>query len=376
MALNFPPVDALDGNPTNGMIWTSPEGRQWKYDSTIPGWRSLAPTGNSNIVYRGGLDLTEDPNVQYTDIEAGNQFAVVVGANPVDGTLYPGLAGKDIEEGSIVMYDGNEWQLASAFPYATEDVPGIVELADANEAIADPLVGRVVMTPERTGELIDVMVPQAEMDVKGKTRYATKNEADTGTFMHAALTPYSIGNILARLHRLEFGAVPTGMVSWFPAKNSTDIPSGYMICDGSRIYDQGDTADLYQALRSWGNPWGNSPSSDVVKLPDLRGRFIRGYHYDTGRDPDSAAYGSAQDDTYMSHTHGVIDSGHDHRVPGYVALSDANEDDHRIIIDDDYFIGDKREESTEKAFSGISINPAGQSETKPKNISLTPVIKL
>ena len=51
MALNFPPVNAEDGDPTNGMIWTSPDGYQWKYDSSIPGWRSLAPTGNSNIVY-------------------------------------------------------------------------------------------------------------------------------------------------------------------------------------------------------------------------------------------------------------------------------------------------------------------------------------
>ena len=57
MALNFPPVDAGDGNPTDGMVWTAPNGRQWKYNASVPGWTSLAATGNSNIVYRGGLNL-------------------------------------------------------------------------------------------------------------------------------------------------------------------------------------------------------------------------------------------------------------------------------------------------------------------------------
>ena len=300
MALNFPPVNAADGNPTNGMIWTSPDGYQWKYDATVPGWKSLAPTGNSNIVYRGGLDLTTDPNLQYNDIEAGNEFVIVVGADPVDGSLYPGLGGEAVSEGAIARYDGNQWQVINSIPYATEDVPGIVELADENEAIADPLVGRVVMTPERTGELIDVKVPQAEVDVVGKTRYATKNEADAGQFMHAALTPNSISNILARLSRLEYNIVDPGMIMWVGAQKEVDIPAGWLLCDGRRIYEDGETAELYRKLRLWGNPWGNSPSSDVVKIPDLRGRFIRGYHDGTGRDPDDTKFGQYQADTIWS----------------------------------------------------------------------------
>ena len=83
MALNFPPVDAGDGNPTDGMIWTAPNGRQWKYNASVPGWTSLAATGNSNIVYRGGLNLREDPDSQYPDIVSGNQFVVTTGADPV-----------------------------------------------------------------------------------------------------------------------------------------------------------------------------------------------------------------------------------------------------------------------------------------------------
>ena len=373
MALNFPPVNAADGNPTNGMIWTSPEGRQWKYDSTIPGWRSLAPTGNSNIVYRGGLDLTEDPNIQYNDIEAGNEFVVVVGADPVDGTLYPGLGGQTVQEGAIALYDGNEWQVTSNIPYATEDVPGIVELADENEAIADPLVGRVVMTPERTGELIDVKVPQAETNVVGKTRYATKNEADAGTFMHAALTPFSIGNILSRLHRLEYNIVESGMVMWMAAAKE-HIPAGWIHCDGRRIYPQGETTDLYDKLRLWGNPWGNSPSSDVVLIPDLRGRFIRGNNDGSGRDPDNTNFGQPQNDTFATHAHGVNQQGHRHKIEGNGYSSSSSGESPDVIVDDN--LGVPRESFTENAQIPISIQPVGHDETRPKNINLTPVIKL
>ena len=110
MLLNFSPVDSNDGNPTDGQTWTAPNGRQWIYRTSIPGWQSLAPTGNSNIIYRGGIDLTQDPDLQYSDIESGNQFAVGTGATPVDGALYPGLGGRDILEGSVVIYDGNQWQ--------------------------------------------------------------------------------------------------------------------------------------------------------------------------------------------------------------------------------------------------------------------------
>ena len=93
MALNFPPVDAGDGNPTDGMVWTAPNGRQWMYDVSLPGWKSLSATGNSNIVYRGGIDPNQDPNAQYADIVSGNEFITTATVASIDGAFYPGLAG-------------------------------------------------------------------------------------------------------------------------------------------------------------------------------------------------------------------------------------------------------------------------------------------
>ena len=373
MALNFPPVDAGDGNPTDGMIWTAPNGRQWKYDASVPGWTSLAATGNSNIIYRGGLDLTQDPFLQYDPIDAGNQFVVTVGADPVDGTLYPGLGGKNVAEGAIAMYDGNQWQVTSNLPYATEDQAGIVELADVNEA-QDATNNRVVLTPKRGDDLIDAKIKQAKTDRVGKTRYASQAEAEAGTEDEAALTPASIKNLIDKLDSLEFNIVDTGMIMWVGAQKESDIPGGWILCDGRRIYEDGITVELYRKLKQWDNPWGNSPTSDVVRIPDLRGRFIRGYHYDTGVDPDSAAYGAAVNDTFKSHTHGVNDPGHDHFISGNGYNSGANAPEPDVIVDNN--TGVPNQSDTNNSLTGVSLDSTGGSETKPKNISLTPVIKL
>jgi len=160
MALNFPPVDAGDGNPTNGMVWTAPNGRQWKYDATIPGWTSLAATGNSNIIYRGGLDLLTDPNLQYNDIVSGNEFIATTEANPIDGALYPGLGGALGAPGTILRYDGNQWQATGDFyPYATEQDAGVIELATEAEAL-DVNNHRVALTPKRGAELAVQLIDQ------------------------------------------------------------------------------------------------------------------------------------------------------------------------------------------------------------------------
>lgn len=372
MALNFPPVDANDGNPTDGMIWTSPNGYQWKYNAGIPGWESVAPTGNSNIVYRGGIDLTRDPDNQFNDLQPGNEFVVTTGDDPVNDGFYPGLGGFNVPEGSMVRYDGSEWQVLNQIPYATENAPGVVELAAADQ-VEDPNNHRTVLTPKRGHELVDYKIVQATTDIVGKTRYATKNEAIAGTETQAALTPSSIEDLIARIDRLEYNIVDTAMVMWF-AGGTESIPNGWMHCDGSRIYNEGITAGLYVALQAVGNPWGNGPASDVVRVPDLRGRFIRGYDDGAGRDPDDAAFGASQEDTFMSHTHSVNDLGHKHDIQGNSYDVTITYPDSDILIDDN--LGVVRQNETANAFSNISIRNTGQQETRPKNLNLTPVIKL
>jgi microcystin-dependent protein len=366
-ALNFPPFSANDPNPSNGDVWTAPNGTQWEYDINIPAWKALAKPG-PGVVYRGGIDLTLDPNSQYQQIVSGNFFVITVGANPANNAFYPGLGGLDAEEGNEIIYDGTEWQFITVqIPYATTTVAGKVELATAAEAEAG-VNSETVLTPA-TGQLL---VPQATTTVVGKTRYATKTEAELGSITDAALTPSSIANLLQLIADNKANQVPVGMIMWFTGNNA---PGGWTVCDGGRIYDSGLTRDLYRFLKQvGGKPWSNG---DIVKVPDLRGRFIRANNLGTNRDPANPSLGEAQDDQLQQHLHSIDDPGHDHNFEGYSVDLDNNESN-RAIMDD------KRNRTT--LSDGLAVRPAktginktkntGGAETRPKNLNLLPCIKL
>lgn len=83
---------------------------------------------------------------------------------------------------------------------------------------------------------------------------------------------------------VAFNAIlfPAGIIVPFagPAEN---IPSGWMLCDGSEI-SRSEYGNLYNAI---GVNWGVGDNSTTFNLPDLRGVFLRGISGDSGNDPDA-----------------------------------------------------------------------------------------
>lgn len=64
-------------------------------------------------------------------------------------------------------------------------------------------------------------------------------------------------------------SMPVGSIIPF---GSNDIPTGYLMCDGSEI-SKTDYVDLYKVI---GNSFGTPTSNTVFKLPDLRNKFVQG----------------------------------------------------------------------------------------------------
>jgi microcystin-dependent protein len=375
-AINFPPFTDSDPNPSNGDIWTDQNGTQWEYNVNIPAWKALAKPG-PGVVYRGGIDLTLDPNSQYQQIVSGNFFVITVGANPANNAFYPGLGGLDAEEGNEIIYDGTEWQFITVqIPYATTTVAGKVELATAAEAEAGTN-NTTAMTPLRVVQSIDEQIPQATTSQKGRTKYASRNEASAADRNDVALTPDSIKDLVNQILSNNENRVPTGMVMWWTAEKDGDLPLGWVHCNGQRIYNNGDTADLYQFLKRVGNTWGDG--NNVVRVPDLRGDFIRGYHEGlSSRDPDLEDFGRSQSDEFKRHNHSIEDPGHDHDVEGRREDGGSNLSP-RVIVDDDRSGSIKHvdENAAIRNNTNIKIVSEGKSEeTRPKNRSLKPVIKL
>lgn len=112
------------------------------------------------------------------------------------------------------------------------------------------------------------------------------------------------------------GGVAIGtIISWAGASTGTGTaapPTGYILCNGSTPGGTGAYASLYAAI---GNKWGGTDAASM-KIPDLRGKFIRMVDHGAGVDPDAGArvandtggntgdnVGSYQADAFEDHTH-------------------------------------------------------------------------
>jgi microcystin-dependent protein len=72
-------------------------------------------------------------------------------------------------------------------------------------------------------------------------------------------------------------SVPIGTIDWFAMSTA---PAGYLECDGSAV-----SRSTYSALFSKiGTLYGVGDGSSTFNLPDLRGRFARGWDRNLGRD--------------------------------------------------------------------------------------------
>ena len=97
---------------------------------------------------------------------------------------------------------------------------------------------------------------------------------------------------------------PAGMISPFagPVEN---IPTGWMLCDGSAV-SRTEYANLYDAI---GVCWGVGDGSTTFNLPDLRGIFLRGVSGDSGNDTDA-------DNRIVLHNNGGNTGGGAFRIGG------------------------------------------------------------
>lgn len=104
------------------------------------------------------------------------------------------------------------------------------------------------------------------------------------------------------------GGVPVGMIASFAAT----CPTGWLTANGTAV-SRATYASLYSFM---GDAFGEGDGSTTFHLPDLRGKFLRGFDNSAGNDPDAASrtacntggntgdnIGSCQDGAVGNHTH-------------------------------------------------------------------------
>jgi microcystin-dependent protein len=174
-----------------------------------------------------------------------------------------------------------------------------------------------------------------------------------------------LDEIQSRLSTLESAiAVPSGTIV---AYGSATAPAGWLLCDGTQ-YSGVDPkyVALYAAI---GTAYGGNSTSQVFNVPDLRGRFLRGVNNGTTNDPDAAArtasqsggntgdaVGSLEGDAFASHSH----------LNGLPACSSTGSPFNGLVVGN--------AATGNNTFN--SSQATGGSETRPKNLTATFIIKL
>ena len=161
--------------------------------------------------------------------------------------------------------------------------------------------------------------------------------------------------------------VPTGSIMPFVG---TTAPAGWMLCDGSAIPVNSNTATLRTLLGS-----GNAP--------DLQGMFLRGTGTSPVNSQDGPALKTTQGDAFKSHAHAdnfSIPNGgsHSHQYNDYRINEASNGGDYANgdgTDGFDYVRNTQNDGNHSHAING-SVSANGGTESRPVNYGVNYIIKL
>jgi microcystin-dependent protein len=177
--------------------------------------------------------------------------------------------------------------------------------------------------------------------------------------------------------------VPAGTIfAW----GGNAVPTGYLLCNGAS-YKRNKFKDLFGAI---GTIWGGD-AADEFKVPDFRGRFLRGVDHGVGRDLHAKdrlgddgkhtgdATGSVQDDTLQGHRHDDLGHTHNYRSLLYQPGDDdqANQAFSLWSIDHEAVYSTQVGQANISGPTPLSANNVVRygEETRPKNAYIEFIIK-
>lgn len=172
--------------------------------------------------------------------------------------------------------------------------------------------------------------------------------------------------------------IPIGSVS---AYVGTTAPSGWLIMDGSAI-SRTTYADLYAII---GDKFGEGDGSTTFNLPDMRGRFIRGFDNGAGNDPDAASRlamdgnsGASTGDNIGSYQADAM-QGHRHETGGSGSKEFLYTRGSGGVYSNPFVAGSVVDRTTtpqlDPITDGSNGTPRTTSETRPVNLSMNYIIR-
>lgn len=288
---------------------------------------------NRKIIFRiwdassgGNLKWSEE---QTATISLG-EFSVVLGNGAIVSGLAAGAGSLTIAQEQALRGDLSEVFASGADRFleiTVDDGSATINASDIpvsprqqitstgyafHAKVADQIIGTTNLTVDPATGIVT-----AAGEITGASIKTTGAGSITGTHVGngAQLTSLAGGSITtntvplaALVDAVKQALCPPGTVV---AYMGAAPPAGWLLCNGASV-SRTTYASLYAVID---NSCGSADTASF-NLPDLRGRFLRGWDNGIGRDPDRAAriamatggftgdkIGSIQADAFKSHTH-------------------------------------------------------------------------
>ena len=354
--------DTPPGGAGNGTLWWDSEsGRLFVYyiDNDSSQWVVTNPLSPSN----GGGVTSGSSAPAAADSAEGDLWY-----NTLNGQLYvftsstwtatQAVTGDviSVNAGTNVTVSGTSSDPIVNVPDASTATKGAIRIADQSTVNSATSTNRAI-TPSTLASGIGNYLPDATDSIKGVVEIATSAEIATGIDNSKAITPAGFKGAINDLGISN----PTGSIIMF---GGTTAPAGYVICDGAAI-DRTAFSDLFNLI---GETFGEGDNSTTFNVPDLRGEFVRGW--DSGRGIDSGrGFGTTQNSTNLQHSHNITDPGHAHNI---AAVSDTSAS---VAAGAASAGATPSTGTTDSNTTSITIQNSGDTESRPRNIALSFIIK-
>lgn len=281
------------------------------FNNNVTGVFWSVGTSINQIVDAGGVTL--DNNITYTGSTVGTQLQLLLKMIQGGNLTYDTSGGPNY---SITPYyqpaSINEMQFNVKFTTSSFGVAATLSVGTLNAPLKQYDSG---------GSLVNPMIAAGQVARIG---------CDGTNFI--ILTPLP--------------TVPAGTVVFFAAET---VPQGYLLCNGATY-----TATEYPTL--------GALLGSTFTVPDLLGRFIRGWDDGAGRDP-GRTFGSYQADAFKEHNHRMVWDWYDGGA-GRGLVDPVNPVDITTAG-----------QGGGNASWGVTFAGNGNLETRPKNVALLPCIK-
>lgn len=206
---------------------------------------------------------------------------------------------------------------------------------------------------------------------------------DNGTQTYRATMAQIKNHVLAagNVVRSMIEANERQVIGSVQAYMGTTAPAGWLMCDGSTV-SRTTYANLYAVI---GDKCGQGDGSTTFELPDLRGRFLRGWDNSAGNDPDAGSRiamdgntGAATGDNVGSYQADAM-QGHRHETGGSGSKEFLYTRGSGGVYSNPFVAGSVVDRTTSPQLDpitdGSNGTPRTTSETRPANLAVAYIIK-